>query len=107
MFDTPTCAGRGRFISPEFRGGGGFGGCKARELTDSGVGSVCVLFGGGLNLVFASVIDGGGLYWSMDRRTAGSRTDGLLSTILFLISGSSRLGGNPGRSSGRSLAERI
>lgn len=87
-----NCAGVGLFISPELRGGGGLGGKRERELVLSGVGAanVCVRFGGGINLLFVSAIDGGGRKVSMDRLTGGSGSEGLFITILFRKSASGR-----------------
>lgn len=60
-----------------------------------------------MNLLFVSAIEGVGRTMSIDRRTGGSGGAARFSTILFLKSPSSRLGGSPGRSSGKSLAERM
>lgn len=54
-------AGGGLFISPEFRGGGGFGGSSDRTgLVDIDPPVVCVRLGGGINLLLFSVANPAG-----------------------------------------------
>jgi hypothetical protein len=66
---------------------------------------VCVLLGGGMNLLLVSAIRSAGRNVSIDLRTGGSGGAGLCMTMLFRKStlSLSRLIGNAGRSSGRSL----
>jgi hypothetical protein len=69
-------------------------------------GNVLVRFGGGIILAFASAI-ATGLRVSIERRTGGSGGGGLFNCALFRRSMSSRRRGNSGRSSRRSLVERM
>jgi len=66
---------------------------------------VCVLLGGGMNLLLVSATKSAGRNVSIDLRTGGSGGTGRCITMLFLKStlSLSRRKGSEGRSSGRSL----
>lgn len=77
----------GRLNSPEFRGGGGFGGSRdfvePEKLPPV---AVCVLRGGGINLLFVSATRAAGRDWSKDLLTGRSGACALCNCTLFRIS---------------------